>query len=199
MDNQFQYKQLFKKKNRILMATLRYGYIEDDQKGIVKTNTQFFESGQIDSIEIADQQKIVDGHSATMGGKISYVEPLTLKWNLVAELGYNKNNSVSHRNTYNKDADGKYSVRDDPFSNNFDLDAYSYSSSLIFKYTTQKLRMAFGSGVSSLRLQLYNIDSAKKDEYRFLNLTPQLSTSYTFKPQTRLNFNYKGTTKKPDY
>ena len=100
-------------------------------------------------------------------------------------------------NTCNKDVNGKYSIRDSLFSNNFDLDAYSYSGAMIFKYTTQKLRAAFGSGVASLRLKLYNIDSAKKDIYHFLNLTPQLSTSYSFKPQTRLNFNYKGTTRNP--
>jgi hypothetical protein len=196
-DNQLQYKQLFKKKNRMLIVTLRYGYIEDEQTGIVKTNAEFYENGAIDSTDIADQQKRMTGHSTTMGGKLSYAEPLSTKWTLVTEYGYNRNNSISHRNTYNKDANKKYSIRDTAFSSNFDLDVYSHSGAMILRYTTQKFRVAFGSGVAAMELKLFNIDSAKKNNYHFLNLTPQLSTSYTFKPQTRLNFNYKGTTRNP--
>jgi hypothetical protein len=197
IDNQLQYKQLFKKKNRTLIATFRYGYIKDLQDGIFQTRTDFYRNGAVDSVDKADQQKTLNGNSATVGGKISYLEPLTLKWSLVAEYAYNKNNSTSHRNTYNKDIDGKYVVRDNVFSNNFDMDAFSHSGTMILKYTTQKLRAAFGSGLSSVRLNLFNIDSNKRDRYYFLNLTPQASVGYTFKPQTRLSFNYRGTTRQP--
>ena len=197
IDNQLQYKQLFKKTNRLLLATFRYSYIKDHQDGIFQTHTDFYKNGAIDSVDKADQEKILEGNSETFGGKISFLEPLNLKWSLVAEYAYNKNNSSSHRNTYNKDIDGKYVVRDNVFSNNFDMDAFSHSGSLIFKYTTQKLRAAFGSGLSSVRLNLFNIDSNKRDKYYFLNLTPQASIGYTFKPQTRLSFNYKGTTRQP--
>jgi hypothetical protein len=46
-------------------------------------------------------------------------------------------------------------------------------------------------------LKLYNLDSNRRNNYDFLNLTPQGSISYSWKAQTRLTFNYRGTTRQP--
>lgn len=196
-DNQLQYKQLFNKKNRILIATLRYGYIEDSQDGIVQTKTDFYKNGAVDSTDNADQQKLRSGNSKTFGTKISFSEPLNSKWAMAFEYAFNKNNSTSHRNTYNKDNYGKYSVIDKVFSNNFDLDVYSNGGTAVLKYTTAKIRAAFGSGVSDVKLKLFNLDSGKRTNYNFFNLTPQASFAYTYKPQSRIGFNYRGTTRQP--
>lgn len=196
-DNQLQYKQLFNKKNRILIATLRYGYIEDSQDGIVQTKTDFYKNGAIDSTDNADQQKLRSGNSKTFGTKISFSEPLNSKWAMAFEYAFNKNNSTSHRNTYNKDNYGKYSVIDKVFSNNFDLDVYSNGGTAVLKYTTAKIRAAFGSGVSDVKLKLFDLDSSKRTNYNFFNLTPQASFAYTYKPQSRIGFNYRGTTRQP--
>ena len=196
-DNQLQYKQLFKKKNRILMATFRYGYIEDVQDGIIRDTTYFYKNNSLDSIDIADQQKLRNGRSTTIGSKVTFSEPLNAKWTAVLEYAYNKNNSTSHRNTFNKDNYGKYSVIDQVFSNNFDLDVYSNGGTAILKYTTPKIRAAFGSGISNVKLKLFNLDSNKRTNYNFFNLTPQASFAYTYKPQSRIGFNYRGTTRQP--
>src|SRR6478752_4093949 len=98
------------------------------------------------------------GYSRTIGSKITFSEPLNAKWAAVLEYAHNENNSISHRNTYNKDILGKYSVLDKVFSNNFNLDVASNSGTAILKYTTQKLRAAFGSGLSNVKLKLYNLD-----------------------------------------
>jgi hypothetical protein len=199
LDNQLVYKQLFKKKkNRIFMTTLRYGIIEDDQDAYFVTHTDFFNnSGVIDSVDNADQQKTMRGQSQTLGAKLTWSEPLSMKWTLVADYAYNTNNSYSHRNTFNKDISGKYVVLDHEFSNNFNLDVFSHSGTGILKYTGKKLRAAFGSGISTVRLNLFNLDSNRRAEYHFRNLTPQASIGYTWKPQTRLSFNYRGTTRQP--
>ena len=197
-DNQLVYKQLFKKKKRIFMATLRYGTIDDEQDAFVLTHTDFFNgSGLIDSVDNADQQKRIRGNSETIGSKLTWSEPLSLKWNLVVDYAYNTNNASSRRNTFNKDISGKYVVPDEEFSNNFNLDVFSHSGTSIFKYTGKKLRAAFGSGISGVKLKLLDIDSNHRALYHFLNLTPQASVGYTFKPQTRLSLNYRGTTRQP--
>jgi hypothetical protein len=197
IDNEIQYTQLFKKKNRILIATLRLGYIDDNQNSIIQTHTDFYKSGQIDSSDIADQQKLMNGHSRTIGSKITFSEPLNLKWTAVLEYSHNENSSVSHKNTYDKDNLEKYSIIDKVFSNNFDLDVYSNSGTAILRYTSQKLRAAFGTGLSNVKLKLYNLDSNRRIDYNFLNLTPQGTISYSWKAQTRLSFNYRGTTRQP--
>ncbi len=196
-DNQLTYKQLFMKKNRMLMATVRFGMTEDKQDAIIQTNTQFYKNNAVDSIDIADQEKKVDGMSKTFGAKITYNEPLTLKWNAVLDYSFNKNNSYSHRHTFNKDINGKYENPDPIYSNNFELDALSNTGVATLRYVTQKLRMSFAAGVSNVKLNLFNVDSNKHSSYNFLNFTPQVSIGYTFKPQTSINFNYRGTTRQP--
>ncbi|HEU4632806.1 MAG TPA: TonB-dependent receptor, partial [Flavisolibacter sp.] len=196
-DNQLVYRQQFTKKNRLLITTLRYGIIEDKQNGIVQTHTDFYEGGAIDSVDIADQQKRMTGNSRTLGAKITFSEPLSLKWSLVLDYAFNKNNSESHRNTFNKDATGKYASLDQEFSNNFDLNVFSHSGTTILKFTDKKLRAAFGSGVSTVKLKLFNLDNTSRNNYNFLNLTPQASVNYTIKPQTNIRLNYRGTTRQP--
>jgi len=196
-DNQLTYKQLFNKKNRLLIATLRFGVIHDDQKGIIQTNTRFYKNNSLDSVDIGDQQKIFKGDSRTFGSKIAFSEPLAGNWNVVIDYAFNINASGSDRNTFNKSNNGKYEVLDSLYSNNFDLDAYAHSSSAILKYVDKKLRLAFGSGISTTKLRLFDLYRDLHTEYDFLKFTPQLSFGYTFKPQTGLSFNYRGTTRQP--
>ncbi|MBK5271725.1 MAG: TonB-dependent receptor [Bacteroidia bacterium] len=196
-DNQLTYRQQFKKPNRLLIGTFRYGIINDDQNGIITTDTRFYQNNVVTSTDIADQQKIFKGHSRTYGAKITFSEPLTKKWTLVTDYGYNKNASESHRNTFNKDNFGKYENLDSLYSNNFDLDVYSHNSSVILKYLDKKFRVAFGTGISSTKLKLFDNDSAKHTTYDFFKVTPQVSVGYTIKPQTNFSFNYRGTTRQP--
>ncbi|MFL5742121.1 MAG: outer membrane beta-barrel protein [Flavisolibacter sp.] len=196
-DNQLTYKQLFKKKDRLLIATLRLGIIDDKGNSMNQTHTDFYTDGVVDSVDIADQQKKIDGYSQSIGTKISWNEPLTRKWALVMEYAYNRNNSVSHRNTYDKDGSGKYEVLDQEYSNNFDLDVFSHTGNAYLKFTDKKLRAAFGSGVSTVKLDLFDRDRSIGNQYHFLNLTPQGTIRYSFKQQTGLYFSYRGTTRQP--
>ncbi|HJW18381.1 MAG TPA: carboxypeptidase-like regulatory domain-containing protein, partial [Flavisolibacter sp.] len=148
-DNQIQYKQLFHKKDRQLLSTIRYGITNDDQKNFIYSQADFYTGGNLDSSRLQDQQKINNGSSTTLGAKITYSEPLNDKWSLVGEYSYNQNNSTSHKNTFDKDFNGKYEILNQGFSNNFDLRASSNSGTLITKYIYKKIRMAFGSGLSS--------------------------------------------------
>jgi hypothetical protein len=194
-DNVLTYKQLFNKKNRQMITTLRFGITEDDQEGTIQSALRFYTNG--DSSSTVDQFKAFDGRSQTIGGKITFSEPLTAKMNLVLDYAHNRNNSSSYRNTYNKGTNGKYEVLDSVFSNNFDFDAYSNSSTAILRFVDKKVRFAFGSGISAVNLDLFDVGAQKKTNYDFLRITPQGQFSYTFKPQTVITFNYRGTTRQP--
>jgi hypothetical protein len=47
-------------------------------------------------------------------------------------------------------------------------------------------------------LKLLNLDSNKKNSYNFVKPAPQANFNYTFKPQTSLNFNYRGNARQPN-
>lgn len=197
LDNIITYKRTFKKPNRQLVATIRYGLINDEQQGTVATLTDFYKNNSIDSVDNADQLKLVDGRAHTFGSKITFSEPLNAFWALVMDYGFNKNNSSSYRNTFDKDPSGKYAIRDDEFSNNFDLDASSNSGSVNLRFLGKKLKGSFGSGFSAIQLKLFDLDSNKRNVYYFKNLAPQAAMSYAIKRQTRLSVNYRGTTSQP--
>ena len=196
-DNQVVYKQLFRKKGRMFITTLRYTYIHDDNDGILNSLNQFYRNGIVDSTLVTDQLKSGTGESHTYGAKLTYNEPLNNVWNLVTEYSYNANHSNSNRNTYEKDLNGKYTVLNPLYSNNFDLNAYANSGTVTLRYIGKKLKSAFGGGVSAVQLDVRNLDNSRKNIYNFTNFTPQAQFSYAFKPQTNLGFRYNGSTVQP--
>jgi hypothetical protein len=197
LDNVLTYKQLFKKKNRQLMATFRLGLIEDESTALLNSSTRFYRNNAIDSTDVIDQQKINSGSSTTYGAKVTFNEPLNNEWNLVAEYSLNKNVSTSHRNSYDKDVDGKYTDYNSVFSNNFDLDAISNSGTLTARYVGKKLRMAFGTGISAIRLNMDNLDLNNKTTYNFTGFTPTAQFGYKLKAQTGISVSYRGNTVQP--
>jgi len=197
-DNQLQYKQLFKKPNRQLITTLRFGLTDDHQKSMNNTVTNFYNGGNIDSTDVIDQMLLFDGNSKTLGAKFTYSEPLSKKLNLILDYAHNRNNATSYRNTYNKSSNGKYESLDPVFSNNFDVNAFSNSGMALLKFTDKKLKGVVGSGISTVNLKLHNIDNGTHNNYNFFNYTPQAQIAYSPKAQTNLSFNYRGTTQQPN-
>ncbi|HVZ57232.1 MAG TPA: TonB-dependent receptor [Chitinophagaceae bacterium] len=197
LDNQLTYNQLFHKKGRQLIATFKYSLVRDDNTSSLFSNNQFFKKGILDSTSITDQSKIGQGDSRTFGTKVTYNEPLTKFFNLVSEYSYNDNHSTSHLNTYEKDGDGKYTVLDPLYSNNFDLHAFSHTGTVTLRYLNKKLKYAFGGGLSAIQLRLNNLDHSTRNIYNFTNFTPQAQISYNLKAQTSIGFRYNGTTRQP--
>lgn len=197
LDNQLTYNQLFRKKGRQVIATLKYSLINDDNNGMLYSKNQFYRKGVLDSTSITDQYKTGTGDSRTFGAKITYNEPLSTYWNLVTEYSYNNNNSTSHRNTYDKDPNGKYTSLDSLYSNNFGLNAYANTGTVTLRYMSKKIKSAIGGGISAVQLNLHNLDRDTKNIYRFTNFTPQAQLGYQIKPQTNITFRYNGGTRQP--
>ncbi|HMK26004.1 MAG TPA: outer membrane beta-barrel protein [Chitinophagaceae bacterium] len=198
IDNQFTYKQLFKKKNRQWQTVLRYGITDDNNSGLTNTRIRFFDSlGVYKNTDTTDQQKSFDGRSTTFGVKSTFTEPLSDRWMLVVDYAYNRNLSRSLRNTYEKGTNGKYEVLISEFSNNFQLDAFSHSGNAILRYNWKKIRFGLGSGVSTVKLGLDDLDNNNHSQFHFLNITPQAQFNYVPKPQTNIGINYRGTTRQP--
>lgn len=199
LDNQLTYKQLFKKKNRLWQTVFRYGVTDDDNNGLNDTRVRYFDSltHLYDYTDTVDQQKLFTGRSTTYGVKSTFSEPLSLTWTLVMDYAYNKNHSVSRRNTYEKGIGDKYEVLVKEFSNNFELDAYSHSGNATLRYIGKKMRAALGTGISTVNLGLRDLDSNTFNHYHFLNVTPQAQVNFMPKQQTNFGINYRGTTRQP--
>lgn len=196
-DNQLSYKQQFKKPNRLLLVTARMSYTADNQDNMLNAFTRYYQDGAEAFADTLDQQKIFDGHSLTTGGKITYSEPLSTKWSAIGEYSYNQNNATSHRNTYDKSFNGKYDDLNFLYSSNFNLNASSHTGTATMRYLGKKLKAAFGTGLSSVKLRLHNLDSNTRNTYDFLNVTPQANFGYAIKTQTNIGIRYQGNTQQP--
>jgi hypothetical protein len=173
------------------------GLIEDSQTGKLLSTTNFYKNNIIDSIDIIDQLKLNSGNSTTIGAKVTYNEPLSKEWNLVMEYSLNDNHSVSHRNSFEKDVNSKYTTLNPVFSNNFNLSALANSGTITARYVGKKLRAAFGTGLSAIQLKLNSLDDNKRTNYNFTGFTPQAQFGYRFKPQSGVSFSYRGNTVQP--
>ncbi|SHE64275.1 Carboxypeptidase regulatory-like domain-containing protein [Cnuella takakiae] len=196
-DNQLTYRQQFKKKDRLLLAVFRFGLIEDNNENYLRATNRFYTNGVESQVEQIDQQKLNNGNSRTLGGKITFSEPINSRLAIVGEYGFNNNNSVSRFNTYERGNNGKYETLNPLFSNNFDLDVNAHNGTLIGKYNHKKIRFAAGSGIATTRLNLYNQDKAERRVYNFLNFMPQLAFRFSPKQQSGISLNYRGTTRQP--
>ncbi|WP_132054795.1 TonB-dependent receptor [Pseudocnuella soli] len=197
MSNVLTYNQKFKKKDRLLMAVLRHGFVGDDHTNYLKATNRFYKSGLLDEVETIDQQKTNVGNSTTLGGKVTYKEPITEHLSVIADYGYNLNTANSRFNTFDKSTNGKYENLNPLFSNNFEMDVQSHSGSLIARYMSKKMNISVGSGISNTTLDLLNLDNRDKRLYHFLNFTPQAAFRYSPKAQSTLSFNYRGNTRQP--
>ncbi|TCJ19167.1 TonB-dependent receptor [Flaviaesturariibacter flavus] len=197
VDQQLVWKQLFRKKNRMLITTARYGMTDDDQERTNRSDLEYFTNNIVDSARTIDQMRKVDGKSRTFGIKSTFNEPLSDKLNLVFEYGYNQNNSESFRNTFNKDISGKYESLDRNYSSNFDLRVRAHNGSTVLRYMYKKLRFALGTGVSGVQLKLNDLFTGNENTYNFFNVTPQVQFGYMPKAQMNFNFSYRGNTRQP--
>ena len=197
-DYALQHTQLFKKKGRQLITSLKYSSVDDDNFGFNTTRLRYFNNGNFDHSDTVDQKKTFVGHSNTAGIKTSWIEPINSKWQLILDYSYNRNHARSLRNTYDRDNLGKYEELVPTLSNNFSMDAVSNGGSANFRYIYKKIRMLFGSGVSDVVLKLNNLDNGVKNNYHFFNLTPQVNFGFAPKSQSNIGIGYRGNTIQPN-
>jgi hypothetical protein len=196
-DNALQYKRLFKKQGRQLVAQVRFNYVEDQQNFFLRYTNRFYKGAQLDSLETADQLKQNFGHSNTLGGKLTFIEPLGTKYMLVGEYSYNHNAATSDQNTFDRSASGKYEDRSSLYSNNFDMNVANHSGSLMVRYKYKKTQLALGNRVSAVQLNLLNRDNNQRTHYNFLNLRPQANFRFNLRQSEGFGFNYSGATVQP--
>lgn len=196
-DNQLTYKQLFHKKNRLLLASLRFGLQDNHTEGLLNSTIKFLNSNVNNRDSTINQYKENLANTTAFGAKVTYSEPLSTKWNLILVYSLNTNYSTSNLATFNQSSNGKYEVIDSGYSNNFMANTIAHSSSLLFRYDEKKIKFTLGSGVSNINLKLLNAWTSEKVMYDFLNITPVLAIRIYPKPQKSININYNGSTLQP--
>ena len=197
MNTNIIYRKKFKKTGRTITATVEQKYTDNDSQGYLDAlNSYFGETGEIFQNDTIDQRKYNHSKLFTFNGKVTYTEPVSKDNYIIFNYGLSNTTSSADRTTYNYN-NGKYDVLDTLLTNDYDFLVTTNAGGVAYRIAKKKYNFTIGSDLAS---QTYKQkDNLKDSSFRYnrLNLFPKINFFYNFKPQTRLSFNYNGSTQQP--
>jgi hypothetical protein len=107
------------------------------------------------------------------------------------------NRNDAERNTFNKDANGKYNSLSDSLSNHFIFNTLGNTGGLNIRYTVKKFNFAIGTGLGTVNYHMNDIRKYTNRDVSYTNFTPAINLKFSPKQQRRIEFNYNGTTENP--
>ena len=192
------YRRKFSKVGRTFSVSMDQNYNDQDTKGFLYSNINFYDANGNPSNSInVDQQKLNKNNMLGFTSKIAYTEPLFKNSFVEVNYSYRLSNSQAERTSYNKGGDGKYDQLDSAYSNDYRFHFSTHSTGLNYRVNTKKLNYSFGTNVAFTKFDQLDLGTDLSYKYSYTNLFPRASIRYTFKPQTRLSFNYNGSTNQP--
>jgi hypothetical protein len=191
------WRKKFKKVGRTISARVEQKYNDNDSQGYLDAVNRYFDStGAIFEVDTIDQRKSNHSKLFTLNAKVTYTEPLGKNNFIELNYGYSNTTSSADRTTYNYN-NGKYDELDPLLTNDYDFLINTNAGGVAYRIAKKKYNVSFGSDVAYQAYQ--QIDNRKDSSLRYnrVNLFPKFNFSYNFKPQTRIGFNYNGSTQQP--
>ncbi len=191
------YRKKFKKTGRTITATMEQKYTDNDSQGYLDAvNNYYGDAGEIFQNDTINQRKYNHSKLFTFNGKATYTEPIGNNNYVILNYGISNTTSSADRSTYDYN-NGKYDELNPLLTNDYDFLVTTNAGGIAYRIAKKKYNLSFGSDLAS---QSYTQKDNLKDSsfhYNRLNLFPKANFSYSFKPQTRLNLSYNGSTQQP--
>lgn len=191
------YTKKFKKTGRTLSFLVSEAVNQSNSNGFLKSSTQFYKKGIMDSTQVIDEQKTTTINSAILNTNLTYTEPITKKLSVILNYALGIDNGVSNRRTYDSTGVGRYDHLNDSLSNDYKLNQFSNQVGAIFNYKKDKSIFNFGTKVADVSFQQIDAFSGDVFKRHFLNWQPQGSYQYRFSQQQSFSINYSGNTTQP--
>ncbi len=188
----------FRKAGRTLSLNLSQETNNNEQNGFLFALNSFYDDGGIIFLrDSVDQNKLNDYHTSTFNGKVSYTEPLIK--NVFSDFSYatSLTNSEAKRYTYEKNADDKYNILNDTFSNHYLFDVLTHSGGAGLKYNGKKIVAGAGTNIASTTFNQKNVLQQSEQKREYINFFPRANFVYKFSQSSRFSVNYNGQTSQP--
>lgn len=187
----------FKKAGRTLSLNMNDIYNGSNTDGFLYSLNSFYSKGSLVLQDTTDQEKKNNAKSNIFNSKITYTEPIAK--NLFAEVNYGFRLSTSNTEqlSYNKTADGKYSLLDTLYSALYDFDVTTNTGGAALKYNGKKV--VFGAG-TDIALTNFNQKDMLRDttfDRDYTNFFPKANFTYKFNQTSRIFIGYNGSTQQP--
>ncbi len=187
----------FKKIGRTLSLNLNENYSNNNSSGYLYSMITTFTSGNSTGVLPTDQYKISKTENTAFYSKLTYSEPLSKYSSLVFNYGVVINNSSSQRTSYNKATDGKYSLFDSIYSNDYQFNVLIQRGGIAYSYNAKKFHLTAGNNIGYTNFTQTDKRADISTRRNFLNWNPQANIGYHFTKQTRISFSYSGLTLQP--
>lgn len=195
------YTKKLKKKGRTLSVLLSEAINNNDSKGYVKSETDFYNpDGTLNASKtlIVDQYKTGLTKSSSFNSNITYTEPISKYLSLIFNYGVNVNYNTSDQRSFNKPLGGTdFTILDTAYSNNLKFTQLSNHAGAVLNYTRGKNVLNFGTKAADVAYQQTDAHTGIPFKRNFINWTPQLSYQYKISQQQSIRINYNGRTTQP--
>ncbi|TWI94851.1 outer membrane beta-barrel protein [Mucilaginibacter frigoritolerans] len=192
------YTKKFKKKGRTFSWNVSEAYNESQANGTLKTDVDYFNNlGVQDSSQTTDQYKTNHLISSQLNSNMTYTEPLSKTLSIIFNYGLAIDNSTADRKSFNKDANGFYTILDSLYSNDYKLNQLANQGGAILNLKKGKTTINIGTKVSDVNFKQVNEYTGDIFKRNFVDWSPQASYQYRFSQQSNFNVNYNGKTTQP--
>lgn len=185
------------KPGRSLSFRLAGDAATDDGSVFLKSTTNLYQQGVLDSTQVIDQMKDIRSRSNNWRTSLAYTEPLTDKINLSASYEYTSSSSHSINNSYNKDGNNNYTVFDEDFSNDFDFNTIRNAANLSLRYKLEKFEANMTNNVRNDALFQRNNYLDREVSRDFTTYNPSVRLRYNITRSQSVNLNFSRSNRLP--
>ncbi len=189
----------FKKVGRSLSVNINELYNSGNTDGTLYSNIHYYNdtTGALYKDSIIDQVKKNDSRISTLTSRVTYTEPIVKKLFVEVNYALRSYNASSKRLSYDRDDDGKFTLLNNDYSNDYSFDVLTNTGGAAFRYNGKKLTASAGSdvGVTNFTQKDLMHDTAYKRDYT--NFFPKASFTYKINSTSRIQVNYNGSTNQP--
>ncbi|MBO4764419.1 MAG: TonB-dependent receptor family protein [Bacteroidales bacterium] len=195
----FLFRQRLGKAGRSLTLNMNYSLSKNNTDGFNQSITNIYKNNVLDSISAVDQFYNQLSNSQNVGGRLTFTEYLGSDFFLQANYSLNYRNSVSTKDTYNKDAAGQYTVKDIMYSNEVINNSLEQNIGANLMRQTDKLTLSVGASVIPSKSESKTTYNGKTTTIpqNVLNWSPNARIQYEISDYSDLRINYNGRTSQP--
>lgn len=185
------------KKGRTISGDFSIAYNHSQLAGIQLSNNNFYNNGSIIDSNI-NQRNTRDAVTRSVGGNVTYTEPVG-KRSLFSFNGfYNINSGESNKQTYNYNrGSGKHDVFDSALSNSFHSNYMYTGGGVTFRSNQKKLSLSAGASLQAATLKALNNTNGNNIQQSFTDILPNALLEYKFTQTKNLRLQYNTSTIQP--
>lgn len=192
------YTKKLKKAGRNFSINLIQNYNKTNSDGFLRSENSFYnENDSLTRTENIDQLKDNNIIINKISSNLTYNEPISKFFSLVASYGLSFTSNDAHKRTFDASVPNQYDQLNSEFSNNFQADQLINQLGAIFSYKKGKTVVNFGTKTSFVNFDQIEKYSNQTFNRNFINWLPQAMYQYKFSAQKSFTVNYNGSTTQP--